>query len=68
MKKTQFKLLAERLIKSPLQREAVKLAMLGSLNTAEAERKIYGHVTGTVARDVKRINELLESCKSVCEA
>jgi hypothetical protein len=65
MNTTQFKLLAEKLIKSTTQREAVKLHLLDELSAYEAEKRTHGKITNTVARDAKRMTELLEFCKSV---
>lgn len=67
MNKTQFSLLAGKLIKSPTQREAVKLHLVGGLSAYEAEKQVYGKVTATVGRDAKRIKDLYEFCKAVIE-
>jgi hypothetical protein len=68
MNKTQFSLLANNLIKSTKQREAVKLHMLDGLSAYEAEKRIHGRITANVSRDAKRMTELLEFCKSVITA
>ena len=67
MTEAQLKLLSERLIKTSLQREAVKLHMIDDVSACEAERRIHGSKTATVGRDAKRVNELYEFCKSVVE-
>lgn len=68
MNKTQFNLLAGKLIKSTAQRQAVKLHMLDGLSAYEAENRIHGRVTANVSRDAKRINELYEFAKYVMQA
>jgi hypothetical protein len=68
MNKTQFSLLANNLIKSTKQREAVKLHVLDGLSAYEAEKRIHGRITANVSRDSKRINELYDFCKSVVVA
>jgi len=65
MNKTQFNLLAEKLIKSTTQREAVKLHMLDGLSAYEAEKRIHGRVTANVSRDAKRITSEFNFCVEV---
>lgn len=65
MKSNQFNILAKKLIKSDLQKEAVRLCMFENRTAADSERAIYGKVTATVARDVKRVNELFDFCLEV---
>lgn len=63
----QFTKLAKKLIKSTVQRQAVKLHMLDGLTAYEAEKRIHGRATATVLRDARRINELFETCKDVMQ-
>lgn len=60
MNEQQFNLLAEKLIKRPEQREAVRTHIMGGLIANEAERRAYGTVTNTVGRDGKRIKAEFE--------
>lgn len=55
MNNNQFNLLAERLIKNPQQREAVRLHMFENISAYRAEKQIHGRVTATVSRDAERI-------------
>lgn len=63
----QFDLLAKKLIKSTVQRQAVRLAMFDGLSAYEAERRIHGRLTATVSRDVNRINDLFDFCNEVAK-
>ena len=67
MNETQFNLLANKLIKSTTQRQAVKLHMMQGVSAYEAENRIHGRTTANVSRDAKRINELYEFCVEVSE-
>lgn len=60
MNKNQYKLISARLIQSTVQRKAVELCIFENMTAADAERRIHGKITATVARDVKRVNELFE--------
>ena len=55
MNKQQFNLIAEKLIKSPQQREAVELYTMQGLTAYQAEKRIHGRITNTVLKDAKRI-------------
>lgn len=68
MNKQQFEIIARKLIKSDLQKEAVSLCLFGNLSAMSAERAIYGKITSTVARDVKRVNEMFDFCEQVHKA
>jgi hypothetical protein len=57
MTEQQFNALAERLIKSTTQRQAVKLHMLDGLSAYEAENRIHGRTTANVSRDAKRMQK-----------
>ena len=59
MNKQQYTKLAERLIKSPEQREAVCAAIFTDMSCHAAEIQ-YKRPMATVKRDVNRINELFE--------
>jgi hypothetical protein len=61
----QFDAVAQRVIKRPTQRWAVKLYMLDGLTAYAAEMKIHGAVTNTVARDARRVKELFDFCERV---
>ena len=65
MNKTQFDIIAEKLIKSPVQRKAVKLVVIDSLSAYEAEKQSYGHTTATVSRDAKRIQAEYDFAHSI---
>jgi hypothetical protein len=65
MSSKQFNLLANKLIKSPLQRKAIELHIFGGLSAYGAENQIHGFATNTVGRDTKRLNELLEFAELV---
>ena len=58
-------MVSRQLIKSDLQREAVSLCLFDNHTAAESERAIYGKITSTVARDVKRVNEMFNFCERV---
>lgn len=68
MNKAQFDLIAERLIKSPVQRDAVKPHVVDGISAYKAEKIAYDRTTGTVSRDAKRILEMLEFCKAVASS
>ena len=67
MNKKQYKLISARLIQSTTQRKAVGLCIFDGLSAAEAERRVHGKVTATVARDVKRVNELFDFVMAVTD-
>ena len=55
MNEKQFDIIAKKLIKSALQREAVYQSVMYNLSPSEAEVYAYGRVTNTVGRDAKRV-------------
>lgn len=68
MKTDQLKIITKQLIKSDLQINAVMLCFTDKNTPAQAERAIYGKITSTVARDVKRVNEMFDFCGRVHKA
>lgn len=67
MNEKQFNLLSERLVKSVIQRKAVKLHMLEGLSAYEAEKRVYGVIKSTVGRDSKRIREAYGFARSIMD-
>lgn len=65
MNNEQFDKIAERLIKSPQQRFAVKEVILNNKRPFEVEIALYGRQTKSVSRDVKRVNNMFEFCEGV---
>lgn len=59
MNEAQFERLAERLIRSPEQREAVSAAIFTDMSCHAAEKQ-YKRPMSTVKRDVYRVQELYE--------
>ena len=68
MTRTQYNILAQRLIRSPEQRQAVKSFMFDDVSAYAAEMKHHGRVTNTVSRDAKRLQEQFIFCLEVVNA
>lgn len=64
MNKTQFDIIADRLIKSHAQRDAVRAVFFNNMSCYAAEHN-YQRPAATVSRDVKRVTELYEFCLKV---
>ena len=69
MNKTQFDLIAAKLIRREEQRDAVKLFMFNDAISAYAvEVQYYGKAVMTISRDAGRITEYFNECVKIAGA
>ena len=68
MNQAQLTKIAHKLRLDPGKVEAVRLVIIGHMNSAQAEKAVYGRITSTISRIVKRVREEFYFCIDVSES